>query len=168
MVHWLPENLKILFYTFLGAALNFTVIFSVVDLFNSGWEQLKEWMAKRQGGIRRRNINRRREHAYASAASSSGYGYQSKSLTSNGPRVLLLSVTSVLSGMFFGFMFGELRIEEEASYRVALALQQEAVYTYPFGSLVGGISGMLYQQLVLMHRDEYGNYRAAYETSTDL
>ena len=51
--------------------------------------------------------------------------------------------------MFFGGVFGYLRVEEEASYRVALALQQESAYTFPVGAFVGAISAALQQFLQL-------------------
>jgi len=99
-VHWLPEGLKVLFYVILGAALNFTLVFSCVDIVNSCWAEVEKY--------RKASWRRRYEPVDAEAA---------PSLTSSAQRIIILAFSSVLCGMFFGFMFGQLRIEEEASYR---------------------------------------------------
>jgi len=40
-------------------------------------------------------------------------------------------------------------------YRVALALQKETAYTYPFGAVVGALSALFYQITLLPLADEY-------------
>ena len=66
-------------------------------------------------------------------------------LATNTARVALLAVSSFLSGLYFGYMFGSFRIEDESLYRVSLALEQESAYTYPVGAVIGAISSTLLQ-----------------------
>mmetsp|Transcript_9088 Transcript_9088/g.17921 ORF Transcript_9088/g.17921 Transcript_9088/m.17921 type:complete len:658 (+) Transcript_9088:187-2160(+) len=137
---WLPERPKVLFYIILGATLNFCIVFSVVELSDEAYQYY------RLRNSRTRNIASTYEQRE---------GRRRSSVVGSQARAALLAAASVLSGTFFGFMFGTLRIEEEAQYRVALALQQEAAYTYPIGALVGGVSAMLLQLLQLpMATDE--------------
>jgi len=127
IIHWLPETPKVMFYTILGACLNFCFVFSCAELLT----EIQIW--------RSRNHNVR----------SSLEPTTKRSVMQSEARIALLAGSSILSGMFFGFMFGTLRIEEESKYRVALALQQETAYTYPVGAVIGAISSVLYQLVQL-------------------
>ena len=134
-IHWLPEGLKVLFYTILGATLNFCLVFSVAELINEISKRCCQ-------DDRHKNIQ-------SSTQAEASNGPIRISVMESQARISLLAASSVLSGMFFGFMFGTLRIEEESKYRMALALQQETAYTYPMGALIGGVSSVLYQLIQL-------------------
>jgi hypothetical protein len=136
LVHWMPEMPKVLLYTVLGGSLNFCLVFSCAELMGEASERLCN------------NANDARSNI-ASSFERDGGREQRQSIITSHARMVLLGAGSLLSGMFFGFMFGTLRIEEESQYRVALALQQETAYTYPIGALLGGISAMLYQLIQL-------------------
>jgi hypothetical protein len=102
----------------LGGSLNFCIVVSFVDVFG----------------------------AFASTWSDTAAGVGdglSKSLMNSLPHVSILTCASLLSGCYFGFMFGTLRVGEESSYRLALALQQESVFTYPVGAAIGAMSSVL-------------------------
>mmetsp|Transcript_12118 Transcript_12118/g.30814 ORF Transcript_12118/g.30814 Transcript_12118/m.30814 type:complete len:232 (+) Transcript_12118:1332-2027(+) len=134
LIHWLPEGPKVLFYTVLGATLNFCLVFSFAEI-------IAETIARCNKGSSSQYIATSLDRAQGEA--------KRDSIMRSKARIALLAGASILSGLFFGFMFGTLRIEEERLYRVALALQQEAAYTYPVGALLGGISAMFYQLLLL-------------------
>lgn len=132
IVMWMPEGLKVVFYMILSAALNFCVVFSAVDLGNEVYERytrkssntpgLSEMMEGRAiGDVRFFKVARSRAR----------YG--------------LLIMASLLSGLYFGLVFGLMRIEEEKVYRAALMLRQESLLTFPAGALIGGLSGLLLQ-----------------------
>ena len=57
----------------------------------------------------------------------------------------MLLAASLLSGFYFGFIFGVLKIEEKQLFRAALAVRQEAKFTLPAGALIGGLCGLLLQ-----------------------
>ncbi|GBG31814.1 Lectin-related protein [Hondaea fermentalgiana] len=133
-IHWLPEAPKVLFYTVLGASLNFCLVFSIAEITDEVMHKCSE-----RGG----------HGANIASTFDTRRGTRRSAVVSSQARVALLAAASMLSGTFFGFMFGTLRIEEESQYRVALALQQEAAYTYPVGALIGGVSALLYQLVQL-------------------
>lgn len=141
-IRWLPEAPKVLFYANLGATLNFCLVFSVAE---SVAEVAQRCCSADQQGYAA-NIVSSRELELESGKSAAG---RRASVIAHQARVALVAAASVLSGLWFGFMFGTLRIEEEALYRVALALRREAAYTYPVGALLGGASAMLLQLLQL-------------------
>lgn len=136
LVHWMPEVPKVLLYTVLGAALNFCLVFSCAELIG---ECLERYCKSGSGYDKNIATSLEREQNSRSRPS----------IVQSQARIALLAAASLLSGTFFGFMFGTLRIEEESQYRVALALQQESAYTYPVGCIVGAVSAMLYQLLQL-------------------
>ncbi len=72
-------------------------------------------------------------------------GARRNTMTASESRVAVLAAASLLSGCFFGFMFGYLKLEEESMYHIVFALQREAIYTYPVGALIGGVSALLNQ-----------------------
>lgn len=156
-VHWLPEKAKILFYMILGTSLNFCLIFSMADLANACFAKMAAFYRARYG-IK----SRRRFEDYDRPLSDD---VNLHSIMHSSPRILILAAASIVSGLYFGFMFGMLRIEEEASYRVALALQQETAYTYPFGACIGGIAALVYQVTLLpLTTDENIEYMVAQST----
>ena len=53
-------------------------------------------------------------------------------------------------------------------YRVALALQQEALWTYPVGAVVGGIAALLQQVLQLPLASDDAIDRMLRNTGDDL
>ena len=156
-VHWLPEKAKILFYMILGTSLNFCLIFSMADLGTACFSKLSSKYRARYG-IR----GRRKFEDYDRPLADD---VNLHSIMHSSPRILILGAASIVSGLYFGFMFGLLRIEEESSYRVALALQQETAYTYPFGACIGGLAALVYQVTLLpLTTDENIEYMVAQST----
>ncbi len=151
LIHWLPETPKVLLYTVLGATLNFCLVFSAAEISGE--------IAHRCSASEQSHIASSVERGGARDSQAKGGAAARGAIMRSHARVALLVAASLISGTFFGFMFGTLRIEEEAIYRVALALQQEAAYTYPVGALLGGVSAMLYQllQLPLASDDQIDN-----------
>ncbi len=151
LIHWLPETPKVLLYTVLGATLNFCLVFSAAEISGE--------LAHRCSASEQPHIASSVERGGAHDSQAKGGAAARGAIMRSHARVALLVAASLISGTFFGFMFGTLRIEEEAIYRVALALQQEAAYTYPVGALLGGVSAMLYQllQLPLASDDQIDN-----------
>jgi hypothetical protein len=137
LVMFMPEGLKVVLFGFLAAALNFCVVFSVVDLSNELYERLTRKKTSTMG------LSEMLEGS--SGQSSRGYF----KIARNKARFGLLILASLLSGLYFGLVFGLMRIEEEDIYRASLMLRQESVYTFPAGATVGGICGLLLQLLSL-------------------
>ena len=125
-VHWLSPGSKIAFYSVVGSSLNFALVMSIYDIF-----------AEARNACLDKSRPDRRTPGQAS-------GSRVK-LATNTARVALLAVSSFLSGLYFGYMFGSFRIEDESLYRVSLALEQESAYTYPVGAVIGAISSTLLQ-----------------------
>ena len=144
-VLWLPEVLKVFMYMVLASALNFCVVFSTLDVSNELYERCSKKQTltpglseifdsqTRKAMFDETNLNRTR--VLTVAKSKARYG--------------LLIASSIVSGLYFGLIFGLLRIEEEEIYRAALMLRQESLYTFPAGAVIGGMSGLILQILSL-------------------
>ncbi|CDR97749.1 membrane protein, putative [Babesia bigemina] len=56
-------------------------------------------------------------------------------------QVLVILVIACTMGAVFGFMFGFMKVEDEAEYHIKLALAKEESYTWPVGAVLGTLAG---------------------------
>jgi len=134
---WLPESPKVLMYGTVAGAMTFCTVFSLVDICN---EAYLRW--------HRRNSDTAQHFALHDVLDPAAWDEPSRRVlvvTRSHARTAVLLAASLLSGFYFGYMFGVLKIEEKQLFRAALAIRQEAVYTLPAGALIGGLSGLVLQ-----------------------
>ncbi|GIX65755.1 uncharacterized protein BcabD6B2_51900 [Babesia caballi] len=62
-------------------------------------------------------------------------------LVESKPQVLVILCVACVMGGVFGFVFGLIRVEDEAEYHVKLALMKEESYTWPVGAILGSAVG---------------------------
>jgi len=77
---------------------------------------------------------------------------QQKPLAENGTYVKLLAVSACISGLYFGYMFGMIELENFNKSHVALALMQQNYYCYPLGCFLGGLTALINRFLTLPDR----------------
>mmetsp|Transcript_28478 Transcript_28478/g.69454 ORF Transcript_28478/g.69454 Transcript_28478/m.69454 type:complete len:652 (-) Transcript_28478:213-2168(-) len=72
----------------------------------------------------------------------------------------LLAVSACISGLYFGYVFGMLDLENMNKGRIELALQQQNYYCYPLGCLLGGITAFInrFMALSVHHQKNSGPY----------
>ena len=178
LVPWLPEAVKVVFYMVLAAALNFCVVFSAVDVVNEVWERLTRRKSTTPGIAELVDSRARRDvwstsGAYAPvpttemhASIPGGADLGDDAAPGRAPipplssqrlltvarskaKVALLLVSSLAMGLYFGLVFGLMRVGDQDPYHAVLAVRREAVYTFPAGAFVGGVSGLLLQLVEL-------------------
>jgi len=176
IVPWLPEPAKVVFYMVLAAALNFCVVFSAVDVANEAWERVTKRKSSTPGIAELIDSRARRDvwstsGAYApvpsfemhpavapdlgddaappASGAPSASGRRLLTVARSKAKVALLLVSSLAMGLYFGLVFGLLRVGDQDPYHAVLAVRREAVYTFPAGAFVGGVSGLLLQLVEL-------------------
>jgi len=165
IVMWLPEAVKVLMFMVLAAALNFCIVFSTVDIYNELYERWTRRATSTPGLSEILDAEARKEMFATDRATT-----KSRVLTvaRSKARYGLLIFASLVSGLYFGLIFGLMRIEEEEIYRAALMLRQESIYTFPAGALIGGMSGLLLQIITLPFQSDGEIDRIINEVKDDL
>ncbi|KAH9256461.1 hypothetical protein BASA81_005375 [Batrachochytrium salamandrivorans] len=127
----MPEALKVLCFMILACALTFCIVFASVDVYH---ELLARCFPQKPTGMETAEDARRKV----------------LSISHNKAVYALLIFASLVSGLYFGLVFGLMRIEQEQVYRASLLLKREAIYTFPFGAVVGGLSGLLIRFVTML------------------
>eukprot|EP01006_Ploeotia_vitrea_P033475 TRINITY_DN65549_c9_g8_i2.p1 TRINITY_DN65549_c9_g8~~TRINITY_DN65549_c9_g8_i2.p1 ORF type:complete len:831 (-),score=336.35 TRINITY_DN65549_c9_g8_i2:26-2476(-) len=118
--HSMSVHSKVPLYAILGVALCFSFVFVVVDLFNRVPNLL-----------------------IAACADSKFHVLRTPPLVESHMQVRLLACTATISGLYFGYVFGMLDVEDVGRNHIELALQKDNLYCYPLGGLLGGLSALL-------------------------
>lgn len=134
---------KVPLYGLLGVALCFSLVFSVQDL-----------LARIPRCLMADDVL---EAAYP------------PSLVQSIQKIRLLAFTSIISGLYFGWVFGMLDIEDVSRSHIELALQEANIYCYPLGSLLGGFSAFTYHVLSMSApANPKGEMKYFHQTQDDL
>jgi len=163
IIMWMPEVLKIFMYMILASALNFCLVFSVLDLYNELYERYYKTSANHPG-LAEMLDSQTRKRMFDDKGSKTRVLTIAKSKARYG----LLIAASIIAGLYFGLIFGLMRIEEEELYRASLMLRQESLFTFPAGAVVGGMSGLILQLLTMPEQSDTEIDRIIDEAKDDL
>lgn len=122
---WWSSLTKVLIYTLLGVATNFTVTFSWVDIVSFIHD-----------------VSKRHEQG-----PSHRWG-----LVESPVQVWLIMVVSIVSGITYGLIFGLVQMEEmtekhHSRYRLMRSLGMTEVFSLPFGAVLGGATALVNEYL---------------------
>jgi len=69
--------------------------------------------------------------------------HQAKPLAQHVMYTRLLTISACISGLYFGYTFGMMELDDADKSYVELALQEQNYYCYPLGCILGGLSAFI-------------------------